>query len=224
MACWCLDRRLASQFEARKYCGNLLLVFLNLLLIKRIERLQRKLEVRDECVAARPGEVFANDDTQHLHLLGVRRHGVRGDDPAAFAELVGTIDSHVSVQRVRDDDTTVVDLHSELIILLSEIFVDPRSNERQTLSASLAHNHKAHFLQIRAQVVRRARQIQHNTSVSTLTQTNELVVLSDDLTRATTEVKRERRLVGAQVVDVEDEFLRQVFGVAPHNPADTGVD
>jgi hypothetical protein len=31
-------------------------------------------------------------------------------------------------------------------------------------------------------------------------------------------------LVGAEVVDVEDEFLRKVFGVAPDDPADAGVD
>ena len=34
----------------------------------------------------------------------------------------------------------------------------------------------------------------------------------------------ERRLVSTEVVDVEDELLGKVLGVAPYNPADTGVD
>lgn len=78
-------------------------MFLDLLRIQRIERLERKLEVRNERVAARLSEVFAHDDTQHLHLLGVRRHGVCGDDPAAFAELVGTNESVVSSKCIRED-------------------------------------------------------------------------------------------------------------------------
>jgi hypothetical protein len=51
-----------------------------------------------------------------------------------------------------------------------------------------------------------------------------LVVLSDNLAGATREVEGEGGLVGAEVVDVEDEFLREVFGVAPDDPADAGVD
>jgi translation initiation factor 6 (eIF-6) len=38
------------------------------------------------------------------------------------------------------------------------------------------------------------------------------------------EVEGEGGLVGAKVVDVEDEFLREVFGVTPDNPADSRVD
>lgn len=38
------------------------------------------------------------------------------------------------------------------------------------------------------------------------------------------EVEREGGLVGAQVVDVEDEFFGEVFGGAPDDPADAGVD
>jgi hypothetical protein len=53
---------------------------------------------------------------------------------------------------------------------------------------------------------------------------DELVVLRDDLAGALGEVERERGLVGAEVVDVEDEFLRQVLLAAPDAPADAGVD
>jgi hypothetical protein len=77
----------------------MLAMFLNLLLVQRIQRLQRKLEVGDERVAAGLGKVFAHDDAQHLHFLRVRGHGVGGDDPAAFAELMGTNNQRQSVRR-----------------------------------------------------------------------------------------------------------------------------
>ena len=57
-----------------------------------------------------------------------------------------------------------------------------------------------------------------------LAQPDELVVLPDDLAGALAEVERERRLVGTEVVNVEDELLRQVLGAAPDDPANAGVD
>jgi hypothetical protein len=33
----------------------------------------------EECLSATEREVFANDDTKELQLLGVRRHGICGD-------------------------------------------------------------------------------------------------------------------------------------------------
>ena len=46
------------------------------------------LEVSEQCVTTRLGEVFAYDYTQHLHLLRVRRHGVGWDNPTALTELM----------------------------------------------------------------------------------------------------------------------------------------
>lgn len=69
-------------------------VFLNFLRIELVQRLQRKLEVGEQCVATRLGEILAHDDTQHLHLLRMRRHRVGGDDPSTFAELMST--AHIS--------------------------------------------------------------------------------------------------------------------------------
>ena len=65
-------------------------MLLDLLFIERVQSLQRKLEVRNKRVAPRLGEVFANYDAHKLHLLGVWRHGVCGDDPSALAELMST--------------------------------------------------------------------------------------------------------------------------------------
>jgi hypothetical protein len=57
-----------------------------------------------------------------------------------------------------------------------------------------------------------------------LAEADELVVLADDLGGAFGEVEGEGGLVGAEVVDVEDEFLGEVFGGAPDDPAYTWVD
>jgi hypothetical protein len=46
----------------------------------------------------------------------------------------------------------------------------------------------------------------HDAAVARLAQADQLVVLSDDLASAAGEVQREGGLVGAEVVDVEDEF------------------
>jgi hypothetical protein len=73
------------------FWDDLLPVLLDLLGVKLVKCLQRELEVGDEGVTSRLGEVLAHDDAHQLHLLGMRRHGVGGYDPAALAELVGTV-------------------------------------------------------------------------------------------------------------------------------------
>jgi hypothetical protein len=51
-----------------------------------------------------------------------------------------------------------------------------------------------------------------------------LVVLADDLGSAFGKVEGEGGLVGAQVVDVEDEFFGEEFGGAPDYPTYAWVD
>jgi hypothetical protein len=57
-----------------------------------------------------------------------------------------------------------------------------------------------------------------------LAETDELIVLANDLGSTLGEIEGKGCLVGSEVVDVEDEFLRKVFWGSPDNPADTGVD
>jgi hypothetical protein len=90
-------------------------MFLNLLRIQRIQRLQREFEIRNQRITPRFRKVLAHHHTQHLHLLRVRRHGVRRDNPAAFAELMGSA-ARVS-PCVKQEERE--DLHCKLIILLS---------------------------------------------------------------------------------------------------------
>lgn len=110
MANWCLDFVLASYIQARPETPRLeswiprwermgwkdsmgddvLLVFLDLLRIELIEYLQRKLEIGNQRIAARLGEVLAHNDSDHLHPFRVRGHGVSGDNPPSLTELMGT--------------------------------------------------------------------------------------------------------------------------------------
>lgn len=73
-----------------KVWKNLLFVLLDLLLVKRVQGLQRKLEVSNERITSRLGKVFANYNAHKLHLFGVWRHGICRDDPSALTELVST--------------------------------------------------------------------------------------------------------------------------------------
>jgi len=52
---------------------------------------------------------------------------------------------------------------------------------------------------------------------------DELVVLADDLACAFAEVEGEGGLIGAKVIDVEDELLWQIFGAPPDYPPNTGI-
>jgi hypothetical protein len=57
-----------------------------------------------------------------------------------------------------------------------------------------------------------------------LAQTDELVVLANDLGRTLGEVEGERSLVCSEVIDIENELFGQEFGCSPDNPAYTWVD
>lgn len=57
-----------------------------------------------------------------------------------------------------------------------------------------------------------------------LAKTDHLVVLANNLGGAFGEIESERGLVGAKVVDVEDQFFGKVFGRAPDDPSDTRVN
>jgi uncharacterized protein YfcZ (UPF0381/DUF406 family) len=108
--------------------------------------------------------------------------------------------------------------------MLPKILVQACGNQRQSLAALLAHDNESEVLQVRTQVVGRARQVEHDAPVSALSEADKLVVLSDDLAGAAREVEGKGCLVRAEVVDVEDEFLREVLGIAPDDPAYAWVD
>jgi hypothetical protein len=168
-----------------------------------VQHLQAQLDVSEQQVTARLGEVLAHHDTQHLQVLGMRRHGVGWHHPAALAQLVG---------------------QGELVVVLVELLVQAEGDERQASAALLRHDDEFELLEGVGQVVGGAGEVGHDGAVAVLAQADQLVVLADDLGGTLGEVEGEGRLVGSEVVDVEDELLGEVFGGSPDDPANTGVD
>ena len=60
--------------------------------------------------------------------------------------------------------------------------------------------------------------------IAPLTKADQLVILAYNLGGTLGEVEGEGSLVSAEVVDVEDEFLRKELGRTPDDPTDTRVD
>ena len=50
---------------------------------------QGQLDVIDQGVASRTGEVFSDDDSHELELFTMRSHRVGGHDPAALTQVMG---------------------------------------------------------------------------------------------------------------------------------------
>ncbi len=178
---------------------------LDAVFIHLVEHGGRLSDVGDQGVGAGPGEVLADDDAEHLQAVGLRSHGVGGDDPAANAEGVG---------------------QCELIVVLL-VAVDggqAEGDQGETFAGLLGHDNVAKGLEGVGQVVRGAGEVVHDGAVALLAQPDQLVVLADDLAGSLGEVESEGRLVGTEVVDVEDELLGEILGGAPDDPADAGVD
>ena len=164
---------------------HVLLVSLQAGLVHLLELVDGQLKVGDEGVAARAGEILADDDAHELHVFGMRGHGVGGDDPAALTELMGD---------------------GELVEGMFVFRVQTECDEGQTGATGLGHEDEAHLLHGRGEVIGGAGQVQHDAAVALLAEADELVVLADDLAGATGEVEGEGGLISAEVVDVEDEF------------------
>lgn len=105
---------------------------LNPLGVHGIKCLECKLEICDQGITTRLGEILTDNYTHELHLVRVRGHGVGGNDPAALAELVGTVLSDgILVDQWQQDS------HCELVVLLSKILIETSSNEGKTLPTLL---------------------------------------------------------------------------------------
>jgi hypothetical protein len=112
----------------------------------------------------------------------------------------------------------------KLIIPLLLGRIQTERHERQPTALAITHDQESHILERCGEKVRDAGEVEHDGAVSVLAEADELVVLADDLGGALGEVEGEGGLVGAEVVDVEDELLGEELGVAPDDPADAGVD
>lgn len=162
-----------------------LLVLLQRLLVHLLQLVQRHLQIRHESIASAAREILAHHHTHHLELLRVWSHGVSRHDPAAFTQTVS--------------DGELV----EFVVLRR---VEAEGNEWETFAAGLGHEEESHLLDRRGEIVGGAGEVEHDATIALLSQADELVVLSNDLTSATREVQREGCLIRAKVVDVEDEL------------------
>ncbi len=176
---------------------------LNALLVHQLQRLLAQFDIGDQRVTPALGEILPDHHAEHLEILRVRRHVVRRHDPAP------------STQTVRQ---------SKLVIRPALLRGKSEGDERETLAGGLGHEDEALGFDGCREVVGCAGEIGHDGAVAVLAETDELVVLADDLAGALGEVEREGGLVRAEVVDVEDEFLGEVLGAAPDDPAYAGVD
>lgn len=198
-----LSLPLRFLLNIRPLAANIFGVLLQHLLIHLIQQTKTKLDIIDQLLTPAPAKVLANHHPQHLHLLRMRRHRIRRHDPAALAQLMR---------------------NRKLIIPLLELGIKTERHERQTTTLAIAHDQETHVLEGCSERVGDAGEVEHDSAVSVLAEADELVVLADDLGGALGEVEGEGGLVGAEVVDVEDELLGEELGVAPDDPADSGVD
>jgi len=193
---------LVGPADADDVLLNVLLVQLRRGLVHGVERRHRVLDVLDQRVAPALAEVLAHHYPHQLQALRVRRHRVRRHHPPALAQLVRQL---------------------ELVVEVVVLRVERKGHQRKAFAALLGQDLEAEKLQRRRQVVGRAGQVHHDGTVAVLAQPDQLVVLANDLGGAAGEVERERSLVGTQVIDVEDQFLRQELRITPDDPANTRV-
>jgi len=182
---------------------NISLVSFDALAVHLVKELDRLLDVGNQIVTATLGEVLPHDNPEHLHTIRVRGHGVGRYNPSPGPQLMG--------QR-------------EFVILAVLVLGETESNERKTLTSGLAHDDEATLAKALGQVVGNSCQVGHDGVITLLSQADQLIILTNNLRCTLGEVECEGSLVGAEVVDVEDEFLREVLGRTPQNPTNTRID
>lgn len=66
---------------------DVLLLSLDRFAIHFLQHAEADLDIVNQDIASATGKVFTNNNTQHLHLVSVRRHGVCGDNPSSGPKL-----------------------------------------------------------------------------------------------------------------------------------------
>ena len=162
---------------------------------------QLSLDVPHEHVREVVGEAAPDDDPERREVFTIRRERVRGHLPAALP------------QRVRDvEDRVVLDVGPE------------RERKHRQLVPAGDQLEGPELGDLRRQVRRDVTRVAVDLLEPVEAEPEEVVVLGDDLGARPREVEGERRHVVPEVVDPEDQVLGQRRGIAPDDPADTGVD
>lgn len=155
---------------------DILLASLDLLFIHIIQQTHAQLDIIQELIAARLAEILSHDYAQHLEVFGIGCHGVSGDDPGSTAELVS---------------------ECEFVVVMAFLGVEAEGYEGQPGAVLLGHDDESKLGERVGKVVCGAGEVRHDAAVTVLAETNELVVLADDLRRALGEVESEGCLVGS---------------------------
>lgn len=149
---------------------DVLLLSFDGILVGLLQQANAQLNVTNQGIATSAGKVLSHNDTQHLESVGVGCHSVSGDNPSS-----GT--------KVRSE--------SKLVIVAVLFVREAESNQRQTLTSLLGHDEETLLLEDAAEVVGGAGEVAHDGAVAVLAETDELVVLADDLGGALGEVEGE---------------------------------
>lgn len=155
---------------------DILLLSLDRLAIHLFQQTEAKLNIANEHVASAAGKVLSDDNSQHLHFVGVGRHGVCRDNPAARSEVV------------RQGEFVVVSIFTTTFVRSGEA----ERYEGKTISRALGHDDEALLLEVVAKVVGCASKVAHDGPVALLAETNQLVVLANDLGGTLGEVQSKR--------------------------------
>lgn len=185
--------------EKNIHCGSG-----NLFLMHLGQSLQRLLDINHQAIAPGPRKILSHHHPHQFQFFAMRRHRIRWHHPPALTEVM----SHVELVKVQ---------------LLFFRVVQAKRHERETFALTLTHDDEPQLGQAGREVIRRPGQIGHDELEPSLSQTDQLVVLTDDLRSTFGEVQGKRSLVGAEVVDVENQFLGKEFRRAPNAPAYAGV-
>lgn len=164
-------------------------MLLDPLFIHSVQRFARQLEVLDKRITPAPGEIFPHDHPHQLQFLAMWRHCIRRHHPAPLPQLMR---------------------NRKFIVLMPLLRIESKGHQRQSFAVSLGHDDEAELFQAGSEVVGGVGKIVHDGAVAALSKADHLVVLADDLGGAFGEVEREGGLVGAEIVDVEDEFFGKV--------------
>ena len=114
--------------------------------------------------------------------------------------------------------------NGKFIVVLVVLLIEAEGYERKTFTITLGHNDETELLKVGGKVVSGLGEVVHDAAVAMLAKTNKLVVLANDLGGTLGKVKSEGSLIGAEVVDVEDELLWEELWLTPDNPSYSWVD
>lgn len=101
--------------------------------------------------------------------------------------------------------------NGKLIEVVVVLRVQPKCHKWQSLTSFLAHDQETEILEGGSKIVRCTSKVEHDGTIAVLAKTDHLVVLANDLGGAFGEVEGEGCLIGAKVVDVENQFFGKVF-------------